>query len=575
METSGVDINGSGLAIVEVDVIRLALITAALVVAANGLGMTAEPAQAPADAPKTLLSALIGATTSDERLALYDRIRESETPVLIHALEAYKAGLLGIQDGEPAIYGSRNDLGAGRRVYPVLDALTGRPVVSPAGKPAFVDAPSATRKAPRAERKIIGRLVSRLMLFHPDARQRTDAITQAGERAEKDVLDLLHGQLAANPHDSCSYELRVAIARIELAHGDRPAKLAAARMLCELTPLGAADALNEVRQVAGEEGDRELVVAINEALAAIGCHQRRISLIQNTFSGASLASILILMALGLSIIFGLMRVINMAHGEFMMIGAFTAFGVSECFKRFLPSSLFDLYWLLAMPMAFVAAAAVGWLCEVIIVRRLYGRQLDSLLATFGISLVLIQVVRLIFGDTTALTPPSWFEGGWEVGRGLVLPWNRLFIIAYCGVCVGLTYLVLYRSKFGLLLRATTLDRETAASLGINTRRIDSLAFALGTGLAGLAGCAVILFDKLNPQMGQGYIVDSFLVVVLGGVDKLFGVIAAGSGLGFINKYIEPWLQAVYGKIAVLMLVVVVLRWRPRGLFADKGRLADE
>lgn len=299
------------------------------------------------------------------------------------------------------------------------------------------------------------------------------------------------------------------------------------------------------------------------------------AIIQQTFSGLSLASILILMALGLAIIFGLMRVINMAHGEFMMLGAFTAYAVCEGFKRYLPASLFDCYWLVAVPLAFLVAGLVGWMCEVAIIRRLYGRPLDSLLATWGISLILIQSIRAYFGDTTHITAPSWFEGGWKITEDLELPRNRLFIIGFCIACVAMVYFVMYHTRFGLLVRATQQNRETAAALGVDTRRIDSWTFAFGSGLAGLAGCAVVLFDKLNPQMGQGYVVDSFLVVVVGGVGKLDGVIVAGAGLGFLTKYVEPWLQAVYGKVVVLLLVIVFIQLRPSGLFAEKGRLADD
>jgi urea transport system permease protein len=297
--------------------------------------------------------------------------------------------------------------------------------------------------------------------------------------------------------------------------------------------------------------------------------------IQHSFAGLSLGSILVLLALGLSIIFGLMRVINLAHGEFMMIGAYTTYAVSELFKTTMPPGAFDYFYVAAIPLAFMVAALVGWACEVVVIQHLYGRPIETLLATWGISLLLIQTVRLIFGDTTSFTPPSWLQGGWEVGGGIVFPLNRLFIIAFCTICVAAVYLLVYRTRLGLLLRATTEDRPIAASLGVPTRRVDGLTFGLGAGLAGLAGAAVPLFDKLNPNMGQGYVVDCFMVVVMGGVGKIAGAITAGTALGFLTKYIEPFLQAVYGKLAVLAFIILFLQFRPAGLFPDRGRLVEE
>jgi urea transport system permease protein len=296
---------------------------------------------------------------------------------------------------------------------------------------------------------------------------------------------------------------------------------------------------------------------------------------QHTFAGLSLGSILVLLALGLSIIFGLMRVINLAHGEFMMVGAYTAYVTAEIFKRYMPAGLFDAYYILAIPLAFLLAGAVGWLCEIAIIRHLYGRPIETLLATWGISLLLIQFARLLFGDTTSFTPPRFLQGGWQIVPGLVLPLNRVFIIGFCACAVGLVFYLVYRTRFGILLQATMQDRPIAASLGVPIRWIDGMTFGLGAGLAGLAGAVVPLYDKINPNMGQSYVVDSFMVVVVGGVGKLAGAVVAGGGLGFLTKYIEPWLQAVYGKLAVLAMIIVFLQWRPSGIFPDRGRLAED
>jgi urea transport system permease protein len=359
----------------------------------------------------------------------------------------------------------------------------------------------------------------------------------------------------------------------------RPWSCAAAVTLL-IVCLGGLLTAPQAASMAGPDPDAPSLTARQDGAAAPALEpapgsRTVVRLLQHTFAGLSLGSILVLLALGLSIIFGLMGVINLAHGEFMMVGAYTTFVVAELFKAHLPPAFFDGYYLLALPLAFLVAGSVGWIAEVVVIRHLYGRPIETLLATWGISLLLIQSARLLFGDTTSLTPPSWLQGGWTVTTGLVLPLNRLFIIGFCGLCVAVVYYLVQRTRFGLLLRATTQDRPIASALGVPTRWIDGMTFGLGAGLAGLAGAVVPLYDKLNPNMGQSYVVDSFMVVVVGGVGKLAGAIVAGSGLGFLTKYIEPFLEAVYGKLAVLGLIVLFLQWRPSGLFPDRGRLAGD
>ncbi|MDB5322454.1 MAG: Urea transporter permease, partial [Phycisphaerales bacterium] len=229
---------------------------------------------------------------------------------------------------------------------------------------------------------------------------------------------------------------------------------------------------------------------------------------------------------------------------------------------------------LAIPFSFVIAAGVGMLIEATVVRRLYGRPLDTLLATYGIGLVLTQAVRVYFGDNIGVKAPSWLQGGWEVVPDVVLPYNRLFAIGFCIACVMLMHVITSRTKLGLLLRATTQNRAMAGALGVPTRRVDMYTFGLGAGLAGMAGCALSAIEGVTPNMGQNYIIDSFLVVVSGGVGKLAGAIWAGAGIGMINKLLEPIFQTVWAKVIILGLVVMFLQWRPSGLFPAKGRLAD-
>jgi urea transport system permease protein len=376
--------------------------------------------------------------------------------------------------------------------------------------------------------------------------------------------------------------LREAMASINAVIGTRSIQLDAVRVLGEIGTARAVNLLQKLSAAARRFGDVELDRASAQALRSANRYQTFIRIIQNTFAGLSLGSILVLLALGLSIIFGLMGVINMAHGEFMMVGAFTTYCVSEGFKH-LPPAWFNWYPLAAIPAAFAAAALVGLACEWLIIRHLYGRPLETLLATLGIGLVLVQATRVMFGDNLSMSPPKWMEGGLAVAPDLTLPLNRVYIIVFCMGCIAAVYFIVNRTKLGLLLRATTQNREMAAALGVRTRGVDALTFAFGTGLAGLAGVVVPLYNKINPGIGQEYIVDSFMVVVVGGVGKLAGAILAGLGMGFFSKYMESLLgtvpslasgASVVGRVLLLALVVAFLQTRPAGLFPPKGRLAD-
>jgi urea transport system permease protein len=376
--------------------------------------------------------------------------------------------------------------------------------------------------------------------------------------------------------------MREAGAAVDIVLGGRDAKLAAVRTLGDISTSRSANLLRKTVDAARLAKDDELLKAAEPALAEVESYQKRITLVKHTFDGLSSGSILVLLALGLSIVFGLMGVINMAHGEFMMLGAFATYVVAELFKRAAPG-WFDYYPIVAIPAAFLVAATVGLLCETLVVRHLYGRPLETLLATWGIGLIIIQSVRMLFGDTLSVTPPRWMVGSVEVMPDLNLGLNRIFIICYGAICIALVYFLVNRTKLGLLLRATTQNREMAAALGVGTRRVDAVTFAFGAGLAGLAGVAVPMYDKINPGMGGDYVVESFMVVVVGGVGKLAGVVWAGLGLGFIRKYLEPALQyippfgssaSVISRVIVLGLIVTFLQWRPSGIFPPKGRLAD-
>ncbi|MDQ0115993.1 urea ABC transporter permease subunit UrtB [Paenibacillus harenae] len=293
------------------------------------------------------------------------------------------------------------------------------------------------------------------------------------------------------------------------------------------------------------------------------------------FNGLSISSILLLVALGLAITFGLMKVINMAHGELIMIGAYSTYLTQNLFKAYLPASMFDWYFVLAIPASFAIAFVVGLILEMSLIRFLYGRPLDSLLATWGVGLVLQQLARSIFGaPNVAVTSPSWLDGGLKIMDGTLLPYKRLFIIALVIACLVAMYFYIYRSHEGRRMRAVMQNRDMAACLGVSTRRVDAMTFAIGSGIAGIAGCALTLMGSIGPSLGTYYIVDAFMVVVLGGVGKLVGTVLGAMGIGMFNTLFEYWTNASLGKVLVFVCIVAFLQWKPMGFVAMRSRSLD-
>lgn len=322
------------------------------------------------------------------------------------------------------------------------------------------------------------------------------------------------------------------------------------------------------------EPDADLRQAATRAIAQLDKAERRARQLGTVFAGISLGSVLLLAALGLAITYGLIGVINMAHGEFLMIGAYATYLVQNLFRQYAPTA-FDWYPLAAVPAAFLAAALVGVVLERLVLRHLYGRPLETLLTTFGVSLLLMQSVRMLFGaQNVEVTNPSWMSGGLAVMPSLLLPWNRIAIIAFALGVVAVAWLVLNHTRLGLFVRAVTQNRGMAACAGVPTSRVDTQAFAFGAGIAGLGGCALAQIGNVGPDLGQAYIIDSFMVVVLGGVGQLAGTIVGAFGLGLLSKAIEPFWGAVLAKILVLLLIVLFIQKRPQGLFALKGRSVE-
>lgn len=297
--------------------------------------------------------------------------------------------------------------------------------------------------------------------------------------------------------------------------------------------------------------------------------------ITTLFNGLSLSSIILLTSLGLAITFGLMRVINMAHGEFVMIGAYMTYVTQQLFSAFLPISMRDWYYIAALPLAFAATFLLGAVLEKLVISRLYGREIDSLLATWGISLILQQAARSIFGaQGVNVNAPKFLSGGLTVA-GCTFSYNRLFILGLVLVCLGSVGLLMYRTAFGRQVRAVMQNRPMAQCMGINSRRVDSLTFSLGSGLAGLAGCSLALLGSIDATVGQNYIVNSFMAVVLGGVGRLLGTVVGSTAIGGASIFAENYTSATIAKAIVLLLVIVFLQKRPQGLFTIRSRSLDD
>ena len=413
-----------------------------------------------------------------------------------------------------------------------------------------------------------------LKVLSPDPAVRRAAIEELGKATlDEAQLPMVEKALAAESDAQLKDRLARMRAAILISSSDVAKRLAAAAELGSSDQSTVASLLQE-RLAAGAETDPAVRVALQRSLDAVRGRLAWGERLGVVFTGISLGSVLLLVALGLAITYGLMGVINMAHGELMMIGAYATYVVQNLFRSYLPGA-FDYYIVIAIPAAFLVAALVGALMERTVIRFLYGRPLETLLATWGISLILMQCVRTLFGaQNVPVENPAWLSGGVAVMSNLTLPFNRIAIIAFAGLVLGGVALLIARTRLGLFVRGVTQNRRMAACVGVDTARVDTIAFSLGAGIAGLAGCALSQIGNVGPDLGQSYIVDSFLVVVLGGVGQLAGTVVAGLGLGVLNKFLEGMAGAVLAKIMVLAFIVIFIQKRPSGLFAMKGRSAE-
>ena len=419
-------------------------------------------------------------------------------------------------------------------------------------------------------RRTIRAAIGVLTLMHDDPARRMGAAQAAFSAADPEMIPTLAEVLASEPDAKVAAALEQAIA-VAVLNSDAPVaeRVAAVDVVAGAPTAAALAALTPLRGAAQPEVADAATAAVEgiEARKALWGHA------QNVWFGLSLGSVLLLAAVGLAITFGVMGVINMAHGELIMLGAYTTFMVQQVIRTNAPH-LFDWSLAIAAPLAFLVAGGIGVAIERGIVRHLYGRALETLLATWGVSLILQQTVRTIFGPTNReVGNPSWMSGAFQLGE-LTITWNRFYIIIFALAVFAGLLLLLRRTPLGLQMRAVTQNRAMAAEMGIRTGRVDALTFGLGAGIAGLAGVALSQIDNVSPNLGQAYIIDSFLVVVFGGAGNLWGAFAAAFSLGVLNKFMEPWVGAVLAKILILVFIILFIQKRPRGLFPQRGRAVE-
>lgn len=448
------------------------------------------------------------------------------------------------------------------------DAVSGKPVAIGDAQPVMLN---------NLLRGKVARALAGLRLASPDPAVRRAAVDELLANPNASMKPFVEAARAKETDPALKRRLDALWATTALTDPDPAKRLEAVELVAARHDLDFYSLLQPLvaKRADGSfaEPDVRVRAAAQRGIDALDAIERNSRMAGTLFAGISLGSVLLLAALGLAITYGVIGVINMAHGEFLMIGAYATYLVQNAFRHYAPGA-FDWYPLAAVPASFLAAAAVGVALERLVLKRLYGRPLETLLTTFGASLVLMQATRTLFGaQNVQVANPAWMTGGITVMQNLILPYNRIVILTFSVAVVAIAWGVLTRTRLGLFVRAVTQNRSMAACVGVKTAFIDSYAFAFGAGIAGLGGCALSQIGNVGPDLGQSYIVDSFMVVVLGGVGQLAGTVLGSFGLGILMKAIEPFWGAVLAKIAVLVLIVLFIQKRPQGLFALKGRSA--
>ena len=530
-----------------------------VVVAGLAAGLVLPGAARAADFAATV--DLLGSNSFSEKSAAIDRISASGHARAGEILSAMKAGKLYVRLSDNVVL-------IGEDADDAIKAIVAATGEDAGNIPA--DAASQIVVNNRLRAKLESAASQQNMLTGDAAARRksAEALLKSPNPA---ATPMLRDAIVRETDAAAKAALQLALSAAELSDPD-PAK----RRAAVATFAGTSDPQikNLIQARIALETDEPVRTAFADALREIERRLAFYNIALNLFQGISLGSVLLLASLGLAITFGVMGVINMAHGEMIMLGAYTAYVVQEVFRTFAPGFV-AWYLPVAVPTAFLFAGAVGILIERTVIRWLYGRPLETLLATWGLSLILQQMVRTIFGaPNKEVANPAWMTGGIELAGGIFLAHNRIIIIVFCLAMLGVLAAAIRFTRLGLEMRAVTQNRAMADSMGIATGRIDALTFGLGSGLAGMAGVALSQIGNVSPNLGQTYIIDSFMVVVFGGVGSLWGTLVGAMSLGLVNKFLEPYAGAVLGKILVLVVIILFIQKRPRGLFALKGRAVE-
>lgn len=548
-------------------------------------------AQEAKSAQQIIAEAVVLSEDSDAQVKLVMSLTGMSDPEMEPLLTAWKEGSIYIAEGpddKPVAVTLAGDPDALKKETalrldnkePLKDAAGAVVRLSPT-RAEIAETDSSIRRAMKA-------VTDLSKIASPDAKDRLMAITQLGMERDVSKLPILEGRLAAETDSKVKRAVQEAIALTQLRSPDAAVRLTGCKALEEIHPLSANDALIGIIRESEKAGDKELLAAAKKALAAVEGHRTAVNFFGTLFRGLSLGSVLLVVAIGLSITFGLMGVINMAHGELIAVGAYTTYVVQCIFAEGLALSPFgikmhlpgmnttgwayEMYFVIALPMAFIMAALVGLALERGVIRFLYRRPLESLLATWGVSLVLQQIFRLVFGSNNVqVNSPSWLSDNWTI-NDVIFGWNRVFVIGFAILIVFGTWALLSKTPLGLLIRAVMQNRNMAACLGVRTERVNMLTFGFGSGLAGLAGAFLSQIGNVGPSLGQSYIVDAFMTVVVGGVGSLIGTVASALGIGVVDQSLQQILgNPVLGKILVLGAIILFLQWRPAGIFTTKTR----
>jgi len=550
--------------------------------------------EAGASSVREVIASAVVAPNGSEQKDIILTLKERPTQEAADWFEKWKVGAIFIHE-EPdgtatAVLLTGN--ADGDDAFATVKLSDGSPMLAADGSPVrinpkavdFADTSSSIRRA----MKEVSDLVA---LADPDLEKRIRAIQDSaiGQKAEK--LPGLVQLQKTEKNPKAQRALKESIAIIQLRSENPAERVEACNVLGAMGSLSAYDTIKSVLSDAEKANEKPTIAAATKAIAAIDSHISTINAAGTLFRGLSLGSILLVVAIGLAITFGLMGIINMAHGEFIAVGAYTAYVMEKIFTTGLNLSPFgmsmsipgrdmgatgiNLYFVAALPASFLVAALVGVLLERSVIQFLYKRPLESLLATWGVSLVMQQILKFTFGSNNVqVSSPAWLSGNWTV-NDILFGWNRVFVIGFAVLIILVTWLVLNKTSLGLLIRAVMQNRNMAACMGVRTERVNTMTFAFGCGLAGLAGAFLSQLASVGPQMGQLYIVDSFMTVVVGGVGNIMGTVISALGIGLADQSLQQYLgNPVIGKILVLGAIILFLQWRPSGLFVTRSRSLD-